>query len=95
MGIARIEVVGLLLSALTLGSCVDVPAPDQQPQLSPAPAACEQQARSLGFIILGVDGVLEPQPDGIPAYPILALWGRTGAVHLRCRILPGGTVTIG
>jgi hypothetical protein len=95
MGNARIGIVGLFLSALALAGCADEMTPDQQPQLSPAPAACEQQARTLGFIILGVDGVLEPQPDGIAAYPILVQWAKGGAVHLRCRILPGGIVTIG
>ena len=95
MGNARKGIVGLFLSALALVGCAEEPTPDQQPQLSPAPVACQQQARSLGFIVLGVDGALEQQPDGAAAYPILAQWGRSGAVHLRCRILPGGIVTIG
>jgi hypothetical protein len=91
MGMARIGIMGVLALAPGLLGCAEF---TPQEPLSPAPAACQQQARNLGFTVLDT-GPLEPQPDGSAAYPILVQWGNDGAVHLRCRTDGGAGVTIG
>jgi len=95
MGVARIGIVGVVALAPVLFGCADeeVP-PSPSSPVSPAPAACQQAARNLGFIVLGT-GELELQPDGSAAYPILVQWGNDGAVHLRCRTDGVGGVTLG
>ena len=95
MGMARIGILGLLaaMGPVLFGCTEDVPPPSSSPP-SPAPEACQQAARRLGFIVLGT-GELEPQPDGSAAYPILVQWGNDGAVHLRCRTDGAGGVTLG
>jgi hypothetical protein len=90
---ARIGILAVLaLIPALLGCAQDVPPPPSP--LSHAPAACQQAARNLGFIVLGT-GELEPQPDGSAAYPVLVQWGNAGAVHLRCRPDGAGGATIG
>ncbi len=90
---ARIGIVCVLaLTPALFGCAEDVPSPSP---LSPAPAACQQEAQRLGFIVLGAEGAAEPQPDGSAAYPVLVQWGSFGAVHLRCRIGGPGGVTLG
>jgi len=93
MDIARIGILGVLALAPALFGCGQDAPPPSSP-LSPAPEACQQAARNLGFIVLG-GGELEPQPDGSAAYPILVQWGNDGAVHLRCRTDGAGGVTLG
>ena len=92
MVVARIGTLVVLALAPALFGCAD-DVPPTSPQ-SPAPEACQQAARNLGFTVLGT-GELEPQPDGSAAYPILVLWGNDGAVHLRCRTDGAGGVTLG
>src|SRR5260370_34306088 len=71
MDIARIGILGVLALAPALFGCAEDVAPASP--LSPAPEACQQAARNLGFIVLGA-GQLEPQPDGSASYPILLQW---------------------
>jgi hypothetical protein len=92
MVVARIGILAALALAQALFGCVQS-VPPASPQ-SPAPEACQQAARKLGFIVLGT-GELEPQPDGSAAYPILVQWGNDGAVHLRCRTDGAAGVTLG
>jgi hypothetical protein len=89
---SRIGILAALALAPALIGCARN-VPPASPQ-SPAPEACQQAARNLGFIVLGT-GELEPQPDGSAAYPILVQWGNGGAVHLRCRTDGAGGVTLG
>ena len=93
MGLARIGIVGVLALAPTLIGCEQQETPPST--LSPAPAACQQEARRLGFIVLGAEGAAEQQPDGSAAYPVLVQWGSFGGAHLRCRIGGPGGVTLG
>ena len=89
----RFGILGVLALAATLFGCAeDVPPPSSP--LSPAPAACQQEARRLGFIVLGVEGTPQQEPGGSTAYPVLVQWGNDGGVHLTCRTSAGG-VTIG
>ncbi|MGH7124993.1 MAG: hypothetical protein ACREFI_11520 [Stellaceae bacterium] len=90
MGVARIGMLGVLALAPALFGCAeDVPQPSL---LSPAPAACQQEAQRLGFILLGAEGAPELQTDGSSDYPILVQWGNDGGVHLHCRLSAGGVV---
>ena len=87
---ARIGILGVLALAPALIGCEqDVPPP---PGLSPAPAACQQEAQRLGFTLLGAEGLPELQTDGTSDYPILVQWGNDGGVHLHCRIGAGGVI---
>ena len=54
MGMARIGILGLLaaMGPVLFGCTEDVPPPSSSPP-SPAPEACQQAARRLGFIVLG------------------------------------------
>jgi hypothetical protein len=92
MGMARIGILGVLALAPALLGCAEDVAPASP--ISPAPEACQQAARNLGFTVLGT-GDLEQQPDGSAAYPILVQWGNDGAVHQRCRTDGAGGVTLG
>jgi hypothetical protein len=91
MSKARIGILSVLALAPALCGCAD-DVPGSSP-LGPAPEACQQAARTLGFTILGA-GTPEQQPDGSSDYPILVQWGNNGGVHLRCRMGAGG-VTVG
>jgi hypothetical protein len=93
MGVARIGILGVLVLAPALAGCEQDMPPSPSP-LSPAPAACQQEAQRLGFRVLGVEGTPELQPNGSTSYPVLVQWGNDGGVHLTCRLSAGG-VTIG
>lgn len=88
MGIARIGILGVLALAPLLVACEqDVP----PPPLGPVPAGCQQEAKRLGFTVLGTEGQPERLDDGTSDYPVLVQWGNDGGVHLRCRTGPSGT----
>jgi len=70
-----------LLLPLGLVGCVEQPA-EQQP--SGAAAACQQEARRLGFTVLEV-GTPTTSASGSEDVPVLVQWGNGGATHLRCR----------
>ena len=93
MRVARIGILSVVALAPALFGCAEDVPPAASP-LSPAPEACQQAARAVGFTVLGT-GEPEQQPDGTAAYPILVQWGSFGAVHLRCRTDGAGGVTLG
>jgi hypothetical protein len=92
MGMARIGILGVCALAPALFGCVQNAPPSP---LGPAPVACQQEARRLGFTLLGAEGAPDQLPGGTLDYPILVQWGNDGGVHLRCRLGPGGGVQIG
>ena len=87
MSIARIGILGVCALAPALIGC----AQDLPPSgLGPVPPGCQQEARRLGFTVLGTEGAPDVLSDGTNDYPVLVQWGNDGGAHLRCRSGPIG-----